>query len=259
MGSRMGVSRREHSTTDEALNQVLQGENLLSWKWALFPVGILRLCFGGLYSRDQALASRGVHDVIGCITCARRASKRCSHCSAARCVRWNALWEMEPHLFKGTKKWYKNVLYRAGLSHSICHVRVRSAGFLAAAPRVSALGSGPYRGPYSALACCSDASSEKLLCYPENVSRASYLQQMRIKGIHSLRFPLSFYSLLWVVTPSLSKDCWCRLLFSVRCTAPYRPTCSQGLLEPPTQQCFTCDKTKGGFMVFCTGENTILF
>lgn len=35
----MGVSRREHSTTDEALNNVLQEENLLGWKLALFPHG----------------------------------------------------------------------------------------------------------------------------------------------------------------------------------------------------------------------------
>lgn len=44
----MGVSRREHSTTDEALNKVLQEKNLLGWKLVLFPTGILMLCFGGL-------------------------------------------------------------------------------------------------------------------------------------------------------------------------------------------------------------------
>lgn len=39
LGSRIGASRREHRSTDEALNKVLQGENLWGWKVALSPHG----------------------------------------------------------------------------------------------------------------------------------------------------------------------------------------------------------------------------
>lgn len=44
----MDVSGRERSTTDETLNKILQGENFWGWKLALFPTGLLGLCFGGL-------------------------------------------------------------------------------------------------------------------------------------------------------------------------------------------------------------------
>ena len=59
------------------------------------------------------------------------------------------------------------------LSHSICRVQIHSVGLLTPKPQVSALGSSPYRRPYSAFFCRSEMSSEKLLFYPENVSRAS--------------------------------------------------------------------------------------
>lgn len=63
-----------------------------------------------------------------------------------------------------------------GLSHSTCWVQIHSVVFLTPKSQISALRSNPYRRHYSAFFCCSEVSSEKLLFYPENVSRASYYE-----------------------------------------------------------------------------------
>lgn len=109
MGSRMGVSGREHSTRDEALNEVLQGKSVWVGRQPFSPGGSGARS-GGLHGRDRALAGGRAHDVTACGTHAPRASKRCSHRSALPDVRagtrvgkWNN-W-----LCEDTERWYKNV------------------------------------------------------------------------------------------------------------------------------------------------------
>lgn len=114
----------ENSATNKALNTVLQGENLWDRESVVFLMGILGLCFGGLYGRGWALANWRVHDVIGCITYALRASKCCSHCGALPDVCAGMHFEKwKSHLYKDTKRWSKNVLYWAWLKPQRCQVQ----------------------------------------------------------------------------------------------------------------------------------------
>lgn len=94
-----------------------------------------------------------------------------------------------------------------GLCHSTCWVQIHSVVFLTPKPQISALRSSPYRRHYSAFFCCSEMSSEKLLFYPENVSRASYYELFAAdeNQKNPLQFPLCFYFLLRMVTPSLQQ------------------------------------------------------
>lgn len=136
-----------------------------------------------------------------------------------------------------------------GLSHALCTVQIHSMGFLSPGAQVLLLG-----------AACVECLPSVFLRWARRNScfiqktywgllPRSYLQQRRIKGISWLQFSL--------VLPikdgsTFQQRLWCQTLLSLLMHSSLcRLTGLQELFESLTQQCFTCNKTKGGFKLFC--------
>jgi len=215
-------------------------------------MGILGLCFGGLYSRGWALANWRVHDVIGCITYALRASKCCSHCGALPDVCAGMHFEKwKSHLYKDTKRWSKSVLYWAWSKLQ----RLPSAAAPLSFPSwalVLLLGAVCAEGliqHFSVVWRWAPRSSHSIQETYLGSAGMNWFAADEHQGTYSLQFP-PFFTLFWMVTTASSAAA---ALF-LRHSSFYRLRCLQGLAEPLTQQRFACYKTRGGFTFFCTSE-----
>lgn len=143
-----------------------------------------------------------------------------------------------------------------GLSRNTCWVQIHSVGFLTPKREVSALSSSLYRKPYSAFSVV-QRWAVRSSYFIQKTSRAFLVwiicsRWESNESIHS-SFHFSFTSYYEWSHHHYSRGFWCQPLFSLLMhSLLYRLTCFQGLFEYLTQQCFTCNKTKGGFTFFCT-------
>lgn len=145
MGSRMGVSGREHSTRGEAWNEVLQGNSVWVGSQPFSPGGSGARS-GGLHGRARALAGGRAHDVTACGTHAPGARERCSRRSAARCALERALGNGTTGSVKILRDDIRMSRAEPGPSRSLCWAQTHAVGFLTPEPRVPALRSSSWEG-----------------------------------------------------------------------------------------------------------------